>query len=92
MRDEDERDAELALQVLELDLDLLAELLVEGPERLVEQQHLGLEGERPGERDPLPLAAGELVRLALLEARELDAAPSASATRARLRPARPSLR
>ena len=32
---------------------------VEGGERLVEQQQPGLDGQRPGQRDPLPLAAGE---------------------------------
>ena len=37
---------------------------VERGHRLVEQEHLGLEGERPGQRDPLGLAAGELVRAA----------------------------
>ena len=50
------------LEVLELDLDLLAQLLVEGAERLVEQQHLGLERERARQGDALPLAARELVR------------------------------
>ena len=33
---------------------------VERGHRLVEQQHLGLGGERPGQRHPLRLAAGEL--------------------------------
>ena len=32
-------------------------------ERLVEQHHLGVGGQRPGERDPLALAAGQLVRV-----------------------------
>ena len=35
---------------------------VEGGHRLVEQQHLRIEGERPRQRHPLGLAAGELVR------------------------------
>ena len=34
---------------------------VEGGERLVEQHHIGVGGQRPGERDPLALAAGQLV-------------------------------
>ena len=38
---------------------------VEGGERLVEQHELGLAGQRPGQRDALLLAAGELVRAAL---------------------------
>ncbi len=35
---------------------------VEGAERLVHQQHVGILGERAGERDALPHAAGELMR------------------------------
>ena len=38
--DEDEGDADVALDLLELDLHLAAQLEVEGAERLVEQQHL----------------------------------------------------
>ena len=37
-----------------------ADLGVERAERLVEQQHLGLVGQRPGQRHPLLLAAREL--------------------------------
>ena len=65
--DEDEGDADLALHLLQLDLHLLAQLEVERAERLVEQQHLGPVDQRPGQRDPLPLAARELVRLAVGE-------------------------
>src|SRR6185436_8601621 len=72
VRHEDERDAEIPLEVLELHLDFFAELLIERSEGLVEEQHLRLESQRPGEGDPLALTAGELVRLALLEPRELD--------------------
>ena len=49
---------------LSCDLHLLAQLLVERAERLVEQQHLGLEGQGAGERDALALAARELRRAA----------------------------
>ena len=59
--DVDEGDPDLALDRLQLDLHLLAELQVQGAERLVEQQHLGPVDERPGQRDPLALPAGELV-------------------------------
>jgi hypothetical protein len=38
---------------------------VERADRLVRDDDLRAEGERPGEPDPLPLAAGELVRIAL---------------------------
>ena len=64
-----ERDADLALDALELELEALAELEVQRTERLVEQQHVRTVDERPGEGDPLLLAAGELVRPALLVAR-----------------------
>ena len=49
--------------------DLLAQLQpdlgVQRGQRLVEQQHPRLDGERPGQRDPLLLAAGQLVRVLL---------------------------
>jgi len=64
--DEHERDPHLALQGLELLLHLLAELEVQRPQRLVEQQHLGLVDQGPGQRHPLLLAAGELVGSAFL--------------------------
>src|SRR5436190_30362 len=70
----DERDPDLAngaLDPLQLDLHLLAQLQVEGAQWLVEQQHLGMVDERPRECDALPLAARELDRLAIAEAREL---------------------
>ena len=58
--DEDEGDADLALQRLELALHLLAQLEVEGAQGLVEQEHLGLEHQRPGQGHALALAAREL--------------------------------
>ena len=70
VRDVDEGDPELLLDRLQLDLERLAELRVERAERLVEQQHRRLEDERPRERDPLLLAAGELAGLPLLVAAE----------------------
>ena len=68
----DERDPDLLLDALELDLHLLAELEVERAEGLVEQQDRRPVDERPRERDALGLAAGDLGRLAALEARQLD--------------------
>ena len=59
-----EGDPDLGLDPLELDLHLPAQLEVEGAERLVEQQHLRPVDQRPGQRDPLLLAAGELRGLA----------------------------
>ena len=68
----DERDPDLLLDALELDLHLLAQLEVERTERLVEQQDGRLVDERPRQRDALGLAAGDLGRLARVEARQLD--------------------
>ena len=61
VRDQHEGDAELALQVLQLDLHVGAQLLVERGERLVEQQHGRLVDQRPRQRDTLLLAAGQFV-------------------------------
>ena len=57
---------------LELELHLLAQLEVEGAQRLVEEQHGGLVDERPGEGDPLLLAARQLPGPALAVAGEPD--------------------
>ena len=59
---EDERDPDLALDPLELDLHRLAQLQVEGGQRLVEEQGARQVDERPGQGDALLLAAGELGR------------------------------
>ena len=59
---EDEGDAESALQQLELVLDALAQIGVERAERLVEQQDVGLDNQRAGERDALLLAARQAAR------------------------------
>src|SRR5207244_12167253 len=45
---------------------------VERPERLVEEENLGLHAERPCEGDPLPLAARELVGQPILFSFEVD--------------------
>ena len=57
--------AELALEPQELVLQPAADHRVDGAERLVHQQHRRVGGERPGHADALPLAAGELVRVAV---------------------------
>ncbi len=54
--DEDEGDADLALDALQLDLHLLAQLEVERPERLVEQEHPWVVDQCARERDALLLA------------------------------------
>jgi hypothetical protein len=58
VRDVDHRDADLAMDALDLDLHLLAQVLVERAQRLVEQKHIRIEHEAARERDPLLLAAG----------------------------------
>jgi hypothetical protein len=65
-------DADVVDDPRELDLRLLAQLLVERAERLVEEQQLRLLGEAAGEGDALLLAAGELMGLSLRVGRELD--------------------
>ena len=62
---------DLGLDALELDLHLAAQLEVERAERLVEQQHLRVVDQGPGQRDALLLPAGELGRLARGEGRQL---------------------
>ena len=59
--DHDHGDAGVGPDLADEDLHVLLGLHVQRAERLVEQQHLGLAGQRPGDRDPLPLAAGELL-------------------------------
>ncbi len=71
VRDVDERDADLFLQRLQLDLQALAELGVQGAERLVQQQHGGVQDQRARQRDALLLTAGELRRAPLREPAEL---------------------
>ena len=63
--DEHGGDVLLVVQAPQPGAQLGADGGVERAERLVEQQHLRLDGERPGERHPLALAAGELVRALL---------------------------
>ena len=72
VRDVDEGDPDVALDVLELELHLLAELQVECAERLVEQQHARDVDERAGECDALLLATRQLLRLAAAVAGEPD--------------------
>src|SRR5204863_7873218 len=71
VRDVHERDAEPALQTLELDLHLFAQLEVECTQRLVEQQNLRLVDQRAGERYALTLASRQLRRTSLAVRTEL---------------------
>ena len=56
----DERDPDLLLDRLELDLHLLPQLEVQGAQRLVEKEDTGPVDEGARERDALALPAGEL--------------------------------
>src|SRR3546814_1715902 len=55
-------------------LELAPGLLVDRRERLVHQQHLGVDGEGAGKADALAHAARQLVRVGLLETLEADLA------------------
>ena len=63
MGDVEERDADLVVDHVELDEHPLAELEVEGGQRLVEEEHPGPVDEGPGDGDALFLPAREEVRL-----------------------------
>ena len=68
MGDVDGGDAELLLDAPELELHVFAQLAIEGGERFIEEEEIGLEHEGAGDRDPLLLAAGELLDAARAEA------------------------
>ena len=72
VRDVHEGRLRLLLDVLELELHLLAQLQVEGAERLVEEKRRRAVHERPRQGNSLLLAARELDRLALAHPFELD--------------------
>ena len=72
VRDEHAGDVQFVVQAAQPATQLLAHLGVERAERLVEQQHARLDGERARQRNALALAAGELVRIAIAEPVELD--------------------
>ena len=72
VRDEEAGHAEFAVELIEPAPKVLADACVQRPEGLVEQEHLGAGRQRARERDPLPLATGELVGVAVRERRQLD--------------------
>src|SRR5262249_14593993 len=61
MRHIDGGHAELLMEAAELDLHMLAQLLVERGERLVHEEDARLEDDGSGERDALTLAARQLL-------------------------------
>ena len=70
--DEQRRDAQLAVQLLDLDAGLRAQLGVQVGQRLVEQEHLGLAHDGPAHGHALALAAGQLARLAVQQVAQLQ--------------------
>ncbi len=70
--DVDGRGRERALQLRDLGPHLHAKLGVEVGQRLVHQEGPRLAHDRPAHRHPLPLAAGQLPRLALKVGLELE--------------------
>src|SRR6266536_469571 len=71
VRDEHRCHVHLVVQPAQPVAQLLPHARVERAERLVEQQHLRLDGEGARERHPLPLPSGELRGIALAEPLEL---------------------
>ena len=69
--DEHAGDVHLVVQAPQPAAQLLAHLGIERPEGFVQQQHLRFHGQRPGERDALALAPGELLRVAVGQPVEL---------------------
>ena len=65
VRNEQEGDPELLLQVEQEIDDLRPDRHVQRRNRLVGDHHLGIQGQRTGDGDPLALPAGEFVRIAV---------------------------
>ena len=63
-------DMHLVVQAAQPGTQIVANPRVQRAERLVEQQHLGIDGQRAGQRHALTLTAGELTRVAGLETAE----------------------
>jgi hypothetical protein len=80
VRHQHRRDAELTLDLADRAAQLLADLGVQGAERLIEQQDFRLVRERTSHGDALLLAAGELRRQPVVHAFERDQAQQFLAT------------
>ena len=72
VRDEDDRRAALLPDAQELHVHPLARHLVESAERLIHEEERRVEGKGPRDRHALLHPPGELPRVVVLEARELD--------------------
>ena len=60
MRDDDDRQPEVVAELAEQPQDVVPVAGVKRADRLVAEEQLRIDGERAGDRDPLPLAAGNL--------------------------------
>ena len=89
VRDDEHRHA-LARQVAHDDEDLADELRVESRRDLVEEHHVWLHHQRPGNGDPLLLPARELVRMLPSLLREADAREELASSRLRFLTRHPS--
>ncbi len=65
--DQHRGDMHLVVQAAQPGTQLFAHLGIECAERLVEQQHLRIDRQRPGQRHPLSLPTGELIGVAALK-------------------------
>jgi hypothetical protein len=72
VRDEQRGDAQLAVQLLDLEAGLRAQLGVQVGQRLVEQEHLRLAHDGAAHGHALALAAGQFARLALQQVAEFE--------------------
>jgi hypothetical protein len=72
VRHVDCRGPDLAVEPLDLVARVVPELRVQVRERLVEQEHAGLAHQGPAQRHALALAAGELARVAVEVARDVE--------------------
>jgi hypothetical protein len=88
--DVDDRGAGLAVEPLDLDLHVVAQLLVEGAQRLVHEDDRGLVDEGAGERDALLLPAGQLPGEARRQVVELHHGEGVANPRLDLRPRTPA--
>ena len=70
--DVDGRGADLLLEPLQLVAGAGPQLRVQVGQWLVEQEHVRLADQRPGQRHPLPLAAGQLPRLAVQQVADAE--------------------
>lgn len=62
--DKDDGHAEILVDMLDLQLHMLAQLLVERPQRFVHQHQFGVKDQRAGQSDALLLTARKLLRVA----------------------------